>query len=96
MIIYKWLCLLPGRSEIPSKQAFEGGKFYYSSKLFLVKGFWHQIFNSRECYTANSTASNLSNTCVLLLINKIYITESKPVVNRVTLRPKEMIHMFVN
>ena len=44
---------------------------------------------------------DLSNTSVLLLVNKIYRTENKhllgidAVVNQVTLRTKEMIHMFV-
>ena len=40
-------------------------------------------------------------TCVLLLVNNIYAMENKhvlgiyAVVNKVTLRPKEIIHMFV-
>ena len=40
-------------------------------------------------------------TCVLLLVNKIYATENKHLlgiyaaVNKVTLRPKEIIPMFV-
>ena len=49
----------------------------------------------------NATAGNLSNTSVLLLVNKMYSTENKhllgiyAVVNQVTLPPKEIIQMFV-
>ena len=69
--------------------------------MFSVQVFWRQIIYSWECHTANATAADLSNTRVLLLVNKIYTTENKyligiyAIVNQVTLRPKAMIHMFV-
>ena len=49
----------------------------------------------------NATVGDLSNTSVLPFVNKMYSTENKhlrgiyAVANQVTLRPKEMIHMFV-
>ena len=58
------------------------------------------MFYPRECHVADATVGDLSNTRVLLLVNKIYATENKhllgiyAVVNQVTLRPKEIIHMF--
>ena len=62
--------------------------------------FWRQIFYSREFHTTNATVGDLSNTRILLLVNKIYVTENKSllgiyaVMNQVTLRPKEIIHVF--
>ena len=59
------------------------------------------MFYSRECHTTNVTVGDLSNTRVLLLVNKVYATDNKhligiyAVVNQVTLPPKEIIHMFV-
>ena len=57
------------------------------------------MFDSRDCQTAIATV--VSNTRVLLLVNKTYTTENKhllgiyAVVNQVTLCPKVMMHMFV-
>ena len=51
-------------------------------------------------FTVKGAVTDLSNTRVLLLVNKIYTTDNKyllgiyAIVNQVTLRPKEMIHMF--
>ena len=105
IIIYLLLYILlyiisyQGRSDTHSNQAFEGVKLMTLVKASEV--FWCQIFYSRECHTTNATVGDLSNTRVLLLVNKIYATENKhllgiyAVVNQVTLRPKEIIHMFV-
>ena len=44
---------------------------------------------------------DVSNTCILLLVINIYVTENKhqlgiyAVVNQIALHPKEIIHMFV-
>ena len=63
--------------------------------------FWSQICYSREFHTVNVIVTDLSNTYILLLVNKKYTTENKDVlgiyvvVNLVTLRPKDMIQMFV-
>ena len=64
----------------------------------IFKVFWHQTFNSWECYTTNVTVADLSNMGILLLVNKIYTTGNKhrqicAGVNQVTLYPKEMTHM---
>ena len=59
------------------------------------------MFYSWECRTANATVTDLSKTYILLLVSKIYTTETKyllgiyVIVNQVTLQPKEMIHTFV-
>ena len=51
--------------------------------------------------TANGTVGDLSNTRVLLLVNKIHATENNnllgiyAVVNQLTLHPKEITHMFL-
>ena len=54
-----------------------------------------------ENVTTNATVGDLSNTRVLLLINKINATENRhllgiyAVINQVTLCPNKIIHMFV-
>ena len=66
-----------------------------------ILSFLTSNFYSRECHTTNATVGDLSNTCVFLLVNKINATANKhqlgiyAVVNQVTLRPKEIIHMLV-
>ena len=91
-----------GRNKTLSNQAFERVKYITivnSSDIF-GKNFLTSNFYSREYYTANATASDLSNKCVLILVKKIYTTEYKhllgiyAVVNQVTLRPMEMTDMF--
>ena len=66
-----------------------------------ILSFLTSNFYSRECHTTNATVGDLSNTCFLLLVNKMNATENKhlleiyAVVNQLTLRPKKIIHMFV-
>ena len=87
-----------GRNETLSCQAFEGVKFMAIVNASDIFGrfFWRQIFYSREFHTTNATVGDLSNTRVLLLVNKIYALENKhlfgiyTVVNQVTLRRKEI------
>ena len=91
------------RSETPSNEASERIKFITTVNFFNIFGisFWRQIFYSRECHTANATVGDLSNTRVLLLVDKTYTDENNhllgiyTVVRQVTLRPKRIIHMFV-
>ena len=67
--------------------------------FFLKKNIFFQL--SFATFEQPYTVADLSNTRVLLLVNKIYTTENKylleiyAIVKQVTLRPKELIHMFV-
>ena len=79
------------------------GSNYYNCELF--RYFRYEVFDVKlfilENVIPQITVADLSNTRVLLLVNKLYTTKNKcllgiyAIVNQVNLRLKEMIHMFV-
>ena len=91
------------RRETPSNKASERVKFITTVNFSDIFGisFWRQIFYSPECHTANTTVGDLSNTRLVLLVNKTYTIENNHLlgvytsVRQVTLRPKKIIHLFV-